>query len=301
MFANGPPCTKAGVFSRVCTRLGASASRSTAVIAPCAPRSRAVHRLPVARVADDDVAETLLEVMQVGCEAEDRHDLGGDHDVEARLARVAVAGSAQPDHDVAQCAVAHVQHAAPRDPSHVDAERVAVVDVVVDHRGEQVGRDGDRREVAGEVQVDVLHRHDLGIATARGAALHAEHRPERRFAQADHGSLADARERVAEPHGRGRLAFAGGRGRDGCDEHQPARRPVSDRGEVIERDLRLVATVGLEALFGDAEALGHHRDRQHVRRLRDVDVAEAHRRTLLCAHPSSAAASRCQPTMRTPR
>ena len=41
MFANGPPCTNAGVFSSVCTRFGASASRRIAVIAPCASRSRA--------------------------------------------------------------------------------------------------------------------------------------------------------------------------------------------------------------------------------------------------------------------
>jgi hypothetical protein len=38
-------------------------------------------------------------------------------------------------------------------------------------------------EVAGEVQVDVLHRHDLRIAAAGRAALHAEARAERGFAQ----------------------------------------------------------------------------------------------------------------------
>ena len=42
MFANGPPCTNAGAPSRVCTRFGASASRSRAAIAPAAPSSRAV-------------------------------------------------------------------------------------------------------------------------------------------------------------------------------------------------------------------------------------------------------------------
>ena len=42
MFANGPPWTNAGLPSSVCTRLGASASASSAVIAPWAPRSAAV-------------------------------------------------------------------------------------------------------------------------------------------------------------------------------------------------------------------------------------------------------------------
>ena len=49
-----------------------------------------LDRLAVARVADDDVAEPALEILQVHGQAEDRHDLGGDGDVEAVLAREAV-------------------------------------------------------------------------------------------------------------------------------------------------------------------------------------------------------------------
>src|SRR5690606_33896697 len=104
----------------------------------------------------------------------DRHDLRRDDDVETRFARVAVARPTQADYRVAQRAVVDVEHAPPGDAAHIDAQRVAVVDVVVDHRGQQVGRHGDRREVAGEVQVDVLHRHDLRVAAACGPALHAE-------------------------------------------------------------------------------------------------------------------------------
>jgi hypothetical protein len=44
---------------------------------------------------------------------------------------------------------------------------VAMVDVVVDRRGQKVVRERDRIEVAGEVEIDVFHRHDLGIAAAR--------------------------------------------------------------------------------------------------------------------------------------
>src|SRR5690606_32636725 len=101
-------------------------------------------------------------------EAQDRHDLGGDGDVEPGLAREAVGDTPERGDDLAQRAVVHVEHAAPGHPARVDLERVAPVDVVVDHRAEQVVRAGDRVEVAGEVEVDVLHRHDLGIATARG-------------------------------------------------------------------------------------------------------------------------------------
>ena len=96
----------------------------------------------------------------------------------------------------------------------VDAERVAPVDVVVDQRRQQIVRRGDGVEVAGEVQIDVLHRHHLGVAAAGGAALHAEAGPERRLAQAQHRLLADVVERVGEADRRGGLALAGRRRRD---------------------------------------------------------------------------------------
>ena len=64
----------------------------------------------------------------------------------------------------------------------VEAQLVALVQVVVDHRGEQVVRRRDGVEVAGEVQVELLHRQDLAVAAAGGAALDAERRAHRRLA-----------------------------------------------------------------------------------------------------------------------
>ena len=46
MLANGPPCTNAGEPSKVCTRLGASASFNSTDIAPSALTSEAVTFLP---------------------------------------------------------------------------------------------------------------------------------------------------------------------------------------------------------------------------------------------------------------
>ena len=68
----------------------------------------------------------------------------------------------------------------------IEVGRVAVVEVRVDERGEQIVRGRDRVQVAGEVEVQVLHRDDLRVAAARGAALHAEDGAERRLAQAEH-------------------------------------------------------------------------------------------------------------------
>ena len=125
---------KAGVPSSVCTRLGDSASLSSAVIGAVRLEVAGAHRLAVARIADDDVAEPLLQVVDVAGEAEDRHHLGGDGDVEAVLAREAVGDAAERGDDLAQRAVVHVDDAAPGDAAAVDAERIAPIDVVVDQR-----------------------------------------------------------------------------------------------------------------------------------------------------------------------
>ena len=116
MLANGPPCTKAGACSRVCTRLGGERVRSSTASAPSAPRGRAaVTGFLVAGVGDDDAADPLLEVRQRLGQAEDRHQLAGHDDVEAVLAREAVGGAAEPDHDLAQRPVVDVDHPLPGD------------------------------------------------------------------------------------------------------------------------------------------------------------------------------------------
>ena len=223
--------------------------------------SLGAHWFAIAGVGHDDVAEPGLEVVEIAGEAEDRHHLRSHGDVEARLARIAVGDAAERADDLAQRAVVHIHDAAPGDAAAVDARLVAPVDVVVDQRAEQVVRRGNGVEVAGEVQVDVLHRHDLGVAAAGSSALHAERGPERRLAQAEHRLLADVVERVGQPdRGRG-LALAGRRWRDRSDQDQLAVVLVLERLDVVHRHLGLVVAIGLEVLRRDAKLLlGHVHD-----------------------------------------
>ena len=136
------------------------------------------------------------------------HDLGGDGDVEAVLARHAVGDAAEAADDVAQLAVVHVDDALPGDAARIDVEVVTLLDVVVEHGGEEVVRGADGVEVAGEVEVDVLHGHDLGVAATGSAALYAEDRAEGRLAEGENGILAETPEGVREADGRGGLALA---------------------------------------------------------------------------------------------
>ena len=226
----------------------------------------------VIRVAHDDAAQPRLQIGHGLCQAEYGHDLTGGRDVKAVLVRHAVGPAAEPADDAAQLPVVHVHAAPPRDAPRVDAEGVALLDVVVEHGGEQVVRRADGVKVAGEVQVDVLHRHDLRVAAAGRAALAPEHRAERRLAQRDGRVLPNAAQRVGQTDGRGRLALAGGRGRDGRDEDQFAlsarRLPEHGQGH-----LRLMAAIRLYISIVDADGACNVTDRLHRAALGDLQIA----------------------------
>ncbi len=200
----------------------------------------------VAGVGHDHPAQTPLEVGEVGGKAEDRHHLGRHGDVEAVFPGKAVGDAAEAGDDRAERPVVHVDHPAPGHAPLVDAELVAPIDVVVEQGGEQVVGRADGVEVAGEVQVDLLHRNDLGVAAAGRTALHPEAGPERRLAQADHRLLADAVEAVAEADGRRGLAFAG-RGRiDRGDQDQLAVGPLALAHDPVEVELGDVPSVTVQ-------------------------------------------------------
>ncbi len=259
------------------------------------------HRLLGPGIGDHHAAEPRLEIVEVVGETKRRHHLGGDGDVEAVRAREAVGDAAEPDDDFAQRAIVDVERAPPDDAAGVDVERIAPVDVVVDHRGEQIVRGGDRVEIAGEMQVDLVHRRDLRISAARRAALHAEARPERGLAQADRDALADARERVAETDRGRRLAFARRRRADRGDEDELAVRLAGEPGEEAVVDLGDRAAVRMQRLRRDAELGADRRDGRERGLARDFTVRLHCRRpltlrpvtpTMRAVRPKSAAGDR---------
>ena len=73
-----------------------------------------------ARVADHDIADSLLEIIQIRCKTENRHNLRCPGDVKTRLPRDAVAWTAKTAGDVAQGPVVHVNDPPPRDTSRVE-------------------------------------------------------------------------------------------------------------------------------------------------------------------------------------
>ena len=265
MLANGPPCTSAGEAVERLHEIGLERVLEQ--------RSHSAGRLEigggdrplVSGPADHHAAELLLELLKAGCEAEGRHNLRGDRNVETVLARKAVA-RAKPDNGLAKRAVVHIEHAPPGDAPLIETERVAPVHVIVDHRRKQIVRRCDGVKIAGEMEVDLVHRDNLGVAAAGRAALHAEARPERRLAQADDRFPADAVERVAEADGGCRLALAR-RGRaDRRHKNELAVRAVRETAK------KIILELGDEAA---ERAQGGFRARRSSRRsLRSVSAAQ---------------------------
>ena len=217
-------------------------------------------RPPVPGMGDQHAAELLLELLETEGKAERGHHFGSDRDVEAVLARKAVA-RAKADDDLAKRAIVHVEHPPPGDAPLVEMERVAPVHVIVDHRRKQVVRRRYGVKIAGEMEVDLLHGRNLGAAPAGRAPLHSEGRSERRLAQAEDGLAADAAQRVGEADAGGRLALAGRSRTDRGDQNELAVRAVSEAAEKVIFELGDEAAERAQGRFGRADLCGDLRDR----------------------------------------
>lgn len=233
------------------------------------------HGRAVDVVTDDDPPEAGAQVRQRRTQRQRHADLAGRGDVEARLPRHPIDPLAEPDDDVAQRPVIDVEHSPPRDRPGVQAQRVSLMQVVVDHRGEQVMGGGDRVEVARQVQVHPLHRHDLRVAGPGRATLDSERRAHRRLPQREHGAVAPAGQPVGQTDRRRRLALperSRCHRRDDDVPAQPGRRRPPRRQRRRERDLRDVAAVRHEPERVDAGALRHLRQRTQPRLAGDLQV-----------------------------
>lgn len=173
---------------------------------------------------------------------------------------------------MAQLTVVHVDDALPGDALNVDAELVALLNMVVEHGCQQVVSGTDSVEVTGKVQVDVLHGDDLRPAAAGGTALDAKDGTERRLTQGHSTLDAATAQAIGQTDGRGGLTLARRRGVDGGHE--------DELGLVISWlikqrvvDLSLVEAVRNQVLYVDTGVLGHLGNGQRCDGTCDFDVS----------------------------
>ena len=215
------------------------------------------NRLAFICVGHDAAADPFLEILQIVRQAEDGHDFGGNGNDKVVFPLHAVGPLLLTDCDIPQGAVVHIQAALPDDLFRVDVQRVALVHGVVQHGSDKVVAGGDGMHVTGEVQVDLFHRNNLGIAAAGRAALEAENRAQGWFTQACHDILVDFGQSVGQADGCGGFAFAGfGRG-DGRHEDQFAVRTIFSVFPDLQGDLGLVGAIRLQVLPVNACLVGN--------------------------------------------
>ena len=232
----------------------------------------AIDRTAITAIGNDNVTKTFLQILNVQCKTQDRHDLRGNRDVKACLTRKSVGNAAKACDDVAQRPVVHIDNTTPCNTALVNLQLIAPIDMIVNHRREQIVRRGDGVKITREMQVHLLHRHNLGISTASRTTLHPETGTKRGFTNADHGFLAQSIETVAKTD-RGRcLALTGRGGVDCCYENQLAILAIALRLDELGRDFCLVMTEWQQIFFRNTQLFPNLLDRYHICFARNLDV-----------------------------
>ena len=154
---------------------------------------------------------------------------------------------------MAQGAVVDIQDPGPGDGALVDVELVAVVQVVVDHRRQEVVGGGDRVEVAGQVQIHALGGQNSSAPGSPCTALDPEGGSHGGLTQGERGALAPAGQGLDQADGRGGFALPEGRGSHAGDHDvMTGLSPPADVPHGIHVDFGDVATIWDDVLCRDA-------------------------------------------------
>ena len=226
--------------------------------------------LVIPGIGHNHPGQTALQVSQIAGQTQNRHNFGSNGNVETVFAGNAAGLTAQAADNVAQLAVVHVHNPFPHDFAGINIQGIALLDVVVDESRHEVIGNTNGVEVAGKVEVDVLHRNDLSIAAAGSAALHAKYGAQRGLTQANDRLLAQAAQGVRQADGGGGFALAGRSGTDGSYQYQLGFERQILHGMDIY--FGLVMAVVLQIFRGNSQLSGHLFDRQHSGFLSDLDV-----------------------------
>ena len=241
-------------------------------------------------ISDDNSCKSFLQVCDVLSQTQNSHNLGCYGDIVAVLSRHTVGLSAKSVYYVTQLTVIHIYASSPGNLSRVDVQSVALEDVVVNHRCQQVVRCADCVEVAGEVKVDILHRNYLCVSAACCSALYAEYRSQGRLTKGYHNLFANLLHTVCQAYGCGSLSFSCRSRVDSSYQNQLA---VFSRFllQQIVVNFCFVLSVLLQIFVVDTCLCRDVSNRQHLCFLCDFDVSfESHCKTspFIVTGPSAA-------------
>ena len=193
-------------------------------------------------VAQEYVVYASAQVIQVLCETEYGHYLGGRGNVEARLVGLSVHSRPEAGHYLPEGTVIDIQDPAPEYLLHPEAFLPVLVNVVVQEGGNHIVGGSDCVEVSSKMQVYPVHREHLGISATGRSALHAETGSQRGFPEGQDRFVTATGHSQGQPHRNGGLAYSRLGGSDGSHEYELAFLPVLPCLQAVG-DLGYVASV----------------------------------------------------------
>ena len=150
------------------------------------PDVRHSNRCSVICIPQNNPGKFILQIFYIMGETKNRHDLAGHRNLESVFPRNSAGLSAHSVQNMAELTVIHIHSTFPCDSPGINVQRISLLNVVVQHGSDQIVRSADGVHVSGKVQIDILHRDHLGVASARRSAFDAEHGAQRRLPQRQH-------------------------------------------------------------------------------------------------------------------
>ena len=135
-----------------------------------------IDRIPIQIISNQNLSQPPLHICQIRSQTENCHDFRSNGNLESVRTWNPVDFSAQTNDNVPQSTVIHIQNPLKHHSPLVNPQNISLLHMVVQHRTEQIIGCGDGVHIACKVQVDVLHRNNLRIATASSTALDTENR-----------------------------------------------------------------------------------------------------------------------------
>ena len=135
-------------------------------------------------------------------------------------------------------------------------------------------RRGYRVEIAREVQIYILHGHDLSVTAASRAAFYPKTRSETRFAQRHANFFTEPSKSVRQTDRSRSFALAGGSWSYRRDQNQFAVGIFFYAAPHVSGDFRFELPVKFQIVFRQSEFFRRHRNFFNLRALRNFNVAQ---------------------------
>ena len=209
--------------------------------------------------AQEDIIDTATKIFDACCETHDSHNLRSRSDIETCLCLDAILIADTGD-DAAETTVVYVHHAAPENLLQLESLCLVLETVVVQEGSNHVVGLCNGMEIASEMEINLIHRQNLGVTATCSTTLHAEARTQRWFAKSHYSLLANLLHTQGETYGYGGLAITSlGRTDSGNEDEMMVLKLVSVNS--VRSNLSDVTAVVLYLVFVNSKFCCHFIDR----------------------------------------